>query len=289
MSKRSLALKKRLRAGETTYGCWLSFSNVNVAEILAGTGFDWVLIDTEHGPFGLEGLQHCLAAFNGSKTVPIVRVPWNDAVRIKQILDLGADGVLVPMVNTVAEAKAAISACKYPPEGTRGFGPRRASDYGRSTDDYVAQANEGTIVMLQIEHIQAVNDVDAILALPGIDVICLGPTDLSGSLGLLRQFTHPKVVEAVDKVIARASAKGLPVCAGVAFPPEIMKDWVAKGANFVLTMEDSTLLRQGATNALATMRGEIAAAARTRRAAAKADARSAARKKMPAKKRASRK
>ena len=270
MSKRSLALKKRLRAGETTYGCWLSFSNVNVAEILAGTGFDWVLIDTEHGPFGLEGLQHCLAAFNGSRTVPIVRVPWNDAVRIKQILDLGADGVLVPMVNTLAEAKAAISACKYPPEGTRGFGPRRASDYGRSTDDYVAQANEGTIVVLQIEHIKAVEDVDSIIALPGIDVICLGPTDLSGSLGLLRQFTHPKVVAAVDKVIARSSAKGLPVCAGVAFPPGIMKDWVAKGANFVLTMEDSTLFRQGAANALAAMRTEIAVAQRAARKAAKA-------------------
>jgi len=269
MSKRSLALKKRLRAGETTYGCWLSFSNINVAEILAGTGFDWVLIDTEHGPFGLEGLQHCLAAFNGSRTVPIVRVPWNDAVRIKQVLDLGVDGVLVPMVNSVAEAKAAISACKYPPEGTRGFGPRRASDYGRSTDDYVAQANDGTIVMLQIEHIKAVEDVDAILAVPGIDVICLGPTDLSGSLGLLRQFNHPSVVAAVDKVIARAHAKGLPVCAGVAFPPEIMRDWVARGANFVLAMEDSTMFRQGASDALARMRGEISAARRQAKKSAK--------------------
>lgn len=281
MSKRSLALKKRLRAGETTYGCWLSFSNVNVAEILAGTGFDWVLIDTEHGPFGLEGLQHCLAAFNGSRTVPIVRVPWNDAVRIKQILDLGADGVLVPMVNTVVEATAAVSACKYPPEGTRGFGPRRASDYGRNIDDYVAQANDGTIVMLQIEHIKAVEDADAILAVPGIDVICLGPTDLSGSLGLLRQFTHPKVVAAVDKVIERASAKGLPVCAGVAFPPPVMKDWVAKGATFVLTMEDSAMFRQGATSALAAMRTEIAAAQRAARKAAKTRARPAAVPKKP--------
>lgn len=111
---------------------------------------------------------------------------------------------------------------------------------------------------------------NSIIALPGIDVICLGPTDLSGSLGLLRQFTHPKVVAAVDKVIARSSAKGLPVCAGVAFPPGIMKDWVAKGANFVLTMEDLTLFRQGAANALAAMRTEIAVAQRAARKAAKA-------------------
>ena len=265
MSKRSLALKKRLRAGETTIGCWLSIPNLNIAEILAGTGFDWVLIDAEHGPFGLEGLQLVLAAFNGSKTAPIVRVPWNDAVRIKQILDLGADGVLVPMVNSPAEAKAAVSACKYPPEGTRGFGPRRASDYGRSTDAYVAQANDGTIVMLQIEHVQAVEQIDAILKVPGIDVICLGPTDLSGSAGVLRQFDHPVVVAAIDKVIARARAKGIPVCAGIAFPPDIMRGWVAKGANFVLAMEDSTLLRQGASDALTQMRGELAAAKRKAR------------------------
>jgi 4-hydroxy-2-oxoheptanedioate aldolase len=267
MSKRSLALKKRLRARETTFGCWLSFSNINVAEILAGTGFDWVLIDTEHGPFGIEGLQIVLAAFNGSNTVPIVRVPWNDAVRIKQILDLGADGVLVPMVNSPDEAKAAVAACKYPPEGVRGFGPRRASDYGRSTDAYVAQANEGTIVMLQIEHMKAVAQIDAMLKVPGIDIICLGPTDLSGSAGVLRQFNHPTVVAAVDKVIARAHAKGLPVCAGVAFPPEIMRDWVAKGANFVLAAEDSAMFRQGATDALARMRSAVGATQRKSRAA----------------------
>jgi 2-keto-3-deoxy-L-rhamnonate aldolase RhmA len=268
MSKRSLELKKRLRAGETTIGCWLSFSNINVAEILAGTGFDWVLIDTEHGPFGLEGLQQVLVAFNGSRTVPIVRVPWNDAVRIKQVLDLGADGVLVPMVNSPEEARLAIAACKYPPEGTRGFGPRRASDYGRSTDAYVEQANDGTIVMLQIEHVKAVARIDAILRQDGIDIICLGPTDLSGSAGVLRQFTHPVVVAAVDKVIARAKAKGIPVCAGVAFPPEVMQGWIAKGANFVLAAEDSTLFRQGASDALARMRAAVAASRRAARESA---------------------
>lgn len=257
MSERSLALKSRLVAGATTYGGWLSMPSLNVAEILAGTGFDWILIDAEHGPFDLDGLQTVLAAFNGSPTVPIVRVAWNDAVRIKQVLDLGADGVLVPMVNSVEEARAAVAACRYPPEGRRGFGPRRASDYGRSTDAYVAQANAGTIVMLQIEHVDAAEAIDSILDVPGIDVICLGPTDLSGSAGVLRQFDHPRVVAALDRVIARARARGLPVCAGVAFPPQTMRPWVAKGANFVLTLEDTTLLRQGASDALDRMRQEI--------------------------------
>ncbi len=262
MSKRSLALKKRLRAGETTVGCWLSFANLNVAEILAGTGFDWVLIDAEHGPFDIDGLQTVLAAFNGSRSVPIVRVAWNDAVRIKQVLDLGVDGVLVPMVNSPAEAKAAVAACKYPPEGTRGFGPRRASDYGRNTDAYTREANDGTIVMLQIEHVDAVARIDDILRVPGIDVICIGPTDLSGSAGVLRQFDHPTVVAAIDTVIARCRAKRIPVCSGVAFPPEIMAGWVAKGANFVLAMEDSAMFRQGASDALARMREMLRASRR---------------------------
>jgi 2-keto-3-deoxy-L-rhamnonate aldolase RhmA len=262
MSQRSLALKKRLRAGETTIGCWLSFSNINVAEILAGTGYDWILIDAEHGPFGLEGFQNVLAAFNGSPTVPIVRVPWNDAVRIKQVLDLGVDGVLVPMVNSPAEARAAVSACKYPPDGTRGFGPRRASDYGRSTDAYVAQANDGTIVIIQIEHVDAVKQLDAILDVKGLDAICIGPTDLSGSMGILRQFDHPKLIAAVDTIIAKSRARGLPVCSGVAFEPDVMAGWVAKGANFVLAMEDSTIFRKGASDALAAMRAAVSGSAK---------------------------
>jgi len=263
--------KQELRGGKPKFGLFVNSHSPTVAEQLAHSGYDWLLVDTQHGPMGPEQLSAMLCGVASGGAKSMVRVGgYDDRIGIQQSLDLGADGVLVPMVNTAAEAKAAISACKYPPEGTRGFGPRRASDYGRSTDDYVAQANEGTIVVLQIEHIKAVDDVDSIIALPGIDVICLGPTDLSGSLGLLRQFTHPKVVAAVDKVMARSSAKGLPVCAGVAFPPGIMKDWVAKGANFVLTMEDSTLFRQGATNALAAMRTEIAVAQRAARKAAKA-------------------
>ena len=130
------------------------------------------MIDTEHGGFSNEGLQFCLVAFNGSPAVPMVRVAWNDAVLIKQVLDMGADGILVPMVSSPAEARAAVSACKYPPEGTRGFGPRRASDSGRKPDAYVAQANESVILIVQIEHINGVAQIDEILDTPGIDVVC---------------------------------------------------------------------------------------------------------------------
>ncbi len=254
MSARSLALKERLRSGETTFGGWLSVANPVVAEIVAGAGADWVVIDTEHGGFGNEGLQTCLIAFNGSPTVPIVRVPWNDAVRIKQILDMGADGILIPMVNSVEEMKQAVSACKYPPVGTRGFGPRRASDYGRNIDRYVAEANDSVIVIPQIEHVDAVAIIDEILAVPGIDVVCIGPTDLSGSAGVLRQFEHPVVADSIRKIITTARKRHIPACLGVIRPDDETRRWMELGANFVFTFEDVSTLASALTGALVHMR-----------------------------------
>ena len=260
MSARSLALKQRLKSGEATFGAWLSVASPVVAEIMAGTGYDWVLIDTEHGAFDIESLQIALMAFNGSPTVPIVRVAWNDPVRIKQVLDIGADGILVPMVNTSAEARQAVAACKYPPAGIRGFGPKRASGYGRNTDAYVAQANEGVIVIVQIEHVDAAAQIDQILDVPGIDVICVGPTDLSGSAGVLRQFDHPAVTGAIEAVVTRAHARNFPVCLGVIFPDAETMRWLAKGANFILTGEDTAVFANGLSNALTHMRALAGAA-----------------------------
>lgn len=255
MSSRSMTLKNRLTAGETTFGGWLTVANPMIAEIMAGAGLDWVVIDTEHGGFGNEGLQTDLVAFNGSPTVPIVRVPWNDAVMIKQVLDMGADGILIPMVNTPDEARAAVAACKYPPQGTRGFGPRRASDYGRKVDEYVAQANQSLIVIPQIEHVDAVAKIDDILAVPGIDVVCLGPTDLSGSAGVLRQFEHPTVAAAIKTVLTAAQKRKLPACLGVIRPDEETRKWIGLGANFMVTCEDVSTLGTAVAAALAHMRG----------------------------------
>jgi 2-keto-3-deoxy-L-rhamnonate aldolase RhmA len=202
---------------------------------MAGAGFDWVLIDTEHGSFSNEGLQTCLVAFNGSPTVPW-RVAWNDHVLIKQALDMGAEGILVPMVSSTAEARAAVSACKYPPEGTRGFGPRRASDYGRKTDAYVAQANASVIVIVQIEHVNGVADIDGILDTQGIDVACLGPTDLSGSAGALRQFNHPTVVDGMTKVIKAARARQMSASIGITLRCGDKMAWGE--ANFIFCFDD---------------------------------------------------
>jgi 2-keto-3-deoxy-L-rhamnonate aldolase RhmA len=250
VTTRGQNLKHRLRAGEVTIGAWISFAESAVAEIMAGTGFDWVLIDTEHAQFSPEGLQTVLMAFNGRESVPIVRVPWNNPAIIKQALDLGAGGVLVPMVNTVDEARAAVAACRYPPEGIRGFGPRRASDYYRHVAEYVASANDSVIVALQIEHIEAVKSIVDIVAVPGIDVICLGPNDLSGSMGLLGQIEHPSVVDAIHRVLDEAARHRITTCLGMAFPPSVNRQWVARGARFIIAAEDQTVLRVGAAEAL---------------------------------------
>jgi 2-keto-3-deoxy-L-rhamnonate aldolase RhmA len=253
MSQRSLALKRQLRTGKTVFGAWLSIADTAVAEIMATSGFDYVIIDTEHAPWSLESLQLAVMAFKGEQTVPIVRVPWNDPVYIKQTLDLGADGILAPMVRNTEEAKALLTACRYPPAGIRGFGPRRASNYQRDTDDYVATANESIIVVPQIEDIRTVDVIDEILKL-GVDAICIGPNDLSGSAGLLRQHEHPTVKNALDRILTAAQAHGIAVCAGITLPAEKQVDWIARGARMVLVTSDVELLVKGAASALESVR-----------------------------------
>ena len=167
---------------------------------------------------------------------------------------MGAEGILIPMVSSAEEARIAVSACKYPPEGTRGFGPRRASDYGRNTDAYVAQANESVIVVVQIEHVNGVAQIDAILDTPGVDVACLGPTDLSGSAGVLRQFGHPTVVGGMTTVINAAKARQMPASIGITFADAEMKKWHNAGANFIFCGDDVSLLAAQAASSLANMR-----------------------------------
>ena len=255
MSDRSRNLKTCMHAGQTVIGGWLTLPDLSVAEILSGVGFDFLMIDAEHGAFDLGSLQLAFAACRGTTTVPIVRVPWNDAVRIKQVLDIGAEGIMLPQIGTPAEARAAVAACKYPPQGVRGFGPRRASDWGRNTDAYVATANDEILVIPQIESVSAAHDIDAILDVGGIDAICLGPNDLSGSVGLLRQIEHPTVTGAIEHVLTRCQARGIPTCAGLTLPVAEARALVARGVTFILAADDAGLLATGAANALAMLRG----------------------------------
>jgi 2-keto-3-deoxy-L-rhamnonate aldolase RhmA len=254
MSERCLRLKQRLAAGGTVFGAWLNVAEASVAEIVADAGFDYVLIDGEHAPWTPIALANALLAFRGVETVPMVRVAWNDAVMIKHALDLGAEGIMAPMVRTAQEARQLVSACKYPPKGTRGFGPRRASGYYKHTDAYLAAANAGTFVMPQIEHIDSVPLIDEILSVEGVDAICLGPADISGSAGLFMQLDHPTVEGALDTILAAARARNIACCSGVPLAAHAQLDWIEKGARMALLTSDTAVLVKGFAATLEAMR-----------------------------------
>ena len=258
MSERALDVKAKLRRGEIVYSAWLTFNDVGVAEILAGSGFDIILIDTEHTSITLENLHHCLAAMKRWDPVTIVRVPGHDPSMIKRVLDIGADGVIGPMTMDAAQAARLVASCKYAPVGMRGYGPRRASDYYRDIDRYVAQANDATFVIPQIEHVDAAGRAQEIAAVPGVDALCLGPYDMSATAGLVGQLDHPTMVAAMDKVYDAARAKGHAVCMGFSLPPEQQPKWVAKGARLVIAADDLTNLKNGVARDLAEARRLLA-------------------------------
>ena len=256
--KRVSAFKQRLKAGEAVIGAWLSLTDPVAAELLARAGFDYLLIDTEHGAWDLIALQTTLMAFNGTSTVPVVRVPWNDHVCIKQMLDMGVEGIMAPMVRTVDDCRDLVRSCRYPPAGTRGFGPRRASNYYRDLDTYVAAANDAIFVMPQVEDIATVGVIDEFLAVPGIDAVAIGPNDLSGTTGLFRQHTHPTNKNAIDKIIARAKAAGVPVCLGINTKPAEQRELIARGVRILLATSDMELIAGGAREALEANRKSMA-------------------------------
>src|ERR1700722_19025388 len=190
-------LKAKLKQGKPAYGIGLSIGHPDVAEIIGKLGYDWAFIDTEHSPMDVADVQVLLQAMSSSSTVPIVRVAWNDMVMIKKALDIGAYGIIVPWVNSGEEALRAVQAVKYPPQGLRGWGPRRAA---MDDPDYAKAANDEILVCVQIETQQAVDHIDEILSVPGIDAVMIGPNDLSLSLGVFTQWEDPKFKDAIARI-----------------------------------------------------------------------------------------
>lgn len=191
--------RQRLLDGEPLIGTMVTLPSPAVAELLAQVGFDWLFLDAEHAPLETAELQGILQTV--STMVPcLVRIPAAGEVPIKQVLDLGAAGVIVPQVNTAEQAEQVVRWAKYAPEGTRGVGIARAHGYGMRFQPYVDSANEQVTVVVQAEHAQAVENIEEIARVPGIDAVLVGPYDLSASLGRIGQVTHPQVREAVDRV-----------------------------------------------------------------------------------------
>ena len=221
-------------------GTLLSMSAPQVAEIISDSGFDWVLIDMEHSSISLENVQIALQIM-GDKILKIVRVPGNDAIWIKQILDTGCDGILVPMVNTAEEALQVVQSSKYPLQGRRSVGLSRAHKYGPGFKDYVENANRDLVIMIQIEHKEGVKNIDEILKVKGIDSIFIGPYDLSASMGLTGQLGHPEVKASIKLIKDKCRQAGLPY--GIfGMTAESLVPEVNDGCTFLLCGVDATLL-----------------------------------------------
>jgi len=239
-------LKRRLKAGEQACGLWMSIESPIVTELLSGLGFDYFVFDTEHSPLGIYQAQTLMQAMRPMGTTPIVRVWWNDLVAIKRALDIGAYGIVVPWVNTKEQAEMAVKACRYAPEGLRGCGPRRAALFD---PDYLQTADEEILIIAQIETKQAVENIEDILSVEGINVSYIGPADLSASHGHLGNMSHPEVQEAIDKVFDASEAAG--VAKGVHMGSgKTILDRVEKGYNFITVGSDLGSVRAGANEIL---------------------------------------
>jgi 4-hydroxy-2-oxoheptanedioate aldolase len=202
-------LKEKLNAGEAVHGCWLNSGSAIIAEIVGKAGFDWVTIDLEHGAGTENNLLGQLQALGGSETVKIVRVEALVRQRVSRLLELGADGVLFPQIQDTREAEQAISYMRYSPDGVRGMaGMIRATDFGLSSKEYYAGYKQNLLGVIQIETVESLNHLDEIAAIDGVDVLFVGPADLSLSLGVYQQWDHPKYMEALKKVRDAASKAG---------------------------------------------------------------------------------
>jgi len=247
-------VREKLRSGEPTIGSFLGLGSPGVAELMSNAGYDWLIVETEHNGLDSAEIEHMLRAIDGTDTVPMVRVPSASHVYIQRALDMGAMGVLVPMVRSAVEAEAIVKATRLPPEGTRSWGPLRASGYTFDNDDYFERANDNILVSLIIETQEASEDLDAIASVPGVDVLTLGPWDLSLALGLdPRKLPLPEVDAVLDKMLAVAGAGDVAVGAGASSADEL-RSLRNRGVRFLAHGPDYALLVNAAREGLAALR-----------------------------------
>ena len=235
------AFKEAVRAGRTQVGLWCSLSNNIAAEVIADAGFDWILVDTEHAPNELPMVLSQLQALVGGTAFPLVRPVWNDTVVMKRLLDIGVQNFLVPYVQTPEEARAAVAATRYPPEGVRGVAvTHRANRYGR-VKDYHKRANEEICLLLQIETRLALKNLDAIAAVEGVDGLFIGPSDLAAALGHLGQPSHPEVRAAIEEAFQHIRRSGK--APGILAPIEAeARHWLSQGCVVLAVGSDVGLL-----------------------------------------------
>lgn len=239
----TLPLKKKLQQHKPTIGSWITVGDPSVAEIMAQAGFDWLAVDLEHSAITFREAQDLIRVIELYGVAPLVRVAANDATLIKHAMDAGAHGVIVPMVNTRQDAMRAVAAVKYPPAGTRGVGLGRAQGYGMAFEKYKKWAEKNSVVIVQIEHIEAIRNLEEILSVKGVDGSMIGPYDLSGSLGHPGEFERKDVRDAIERY--EAVCKKMKKLMGyhvVQLDVEKAREFLAKGYTFLPVCLDSLFL-----------------------------------------------
>ena len=241
--------KAALAANQVQIGCWSALANPFTTEVLGLAGFDWILLDGEHAPNDVLSFVPQLMALKGSSSASVVRVPTNDPVVIKRLLDIGFYNFLIPFVETEAEAALAVAATRYPPEGIRGVSVSHRANMFGTVPDYFAQSNKNISIMVQIESQPGVDNLDAILTTDGVDAVFVGPSDLAASLGYLGNAAHPEVQRVIQHIFARAKAQGKP--AGILAPVEVdARRYLEWGATVIAVGSDLGVFR-AATQKLA--------------------------------------
>jgi 2-dehydro-3-deoxyglucarate aldolase len=234
-------------------GTWISSASPLVAEAIGHAGFDWGLVDMEHAPLDVMGVVHILQALSGTKMLSVVRVPWNDAVTVKRVLDAGAATVMFPYVQNAEEARRAVASTRYPPQGVRGMaGMSRATRFG-TTANYFKSANDNIGVILQIESPQAIEQIEAIGGVEGVDALFIGPADLSAAMGYIGQLTHPDVMHLMASAVQRCKAAGISV-GTLGGSAETVAQYRAIGFDFVAVSSDIGFIMRGAQAAIAALR-----------------------------------
>lgn len=238
-------LKARLRNNEAVIGCWLNLGSAVTAEIVALAGFDWVLIDLEHGAGGEQDVIAQLQAIAATPTAALVRVESHDKRRIHRVLDMGAEGVICPHIDDALQAREAVDGIRYPPHGSRGVAKMvRATGFGKDFNAYYAQSNDEILGVMQVESPEALLHLDEIAAMDGVDVLFIGPADLSMSLGIFGQFDHPIFVNAVNATIAAAERAGK--ATGILlFNPDDYARYFELGIRMIACGADATFVAEG--------------------------------------------
>jgi 4-hydroxy-2-oxoheptanedioate aldolase len=238
-------IRDRVLGGELMFGIGANLGSSLTVELIGKSGFDWIWIDCEHGAGDYSDLVFQMQAASINNAPPIVRIAWNETPRFKRVLDLGAAGVMVPFVNTAEEAKQAAEAMRYPPEGARGVSRfNRACGFSRDFDEYFPNANDNLLTVVQIETVTAVKNADEIAGVQGVDVLFIGPVDLTANLGVAQQYEHQTFVEAMDSVAA--ACKHHEKAAGILVPNlDYLPLWIEKGFTFFVVGSDGGCVAKG--------------------------------------------